>query len=712
MQNPAKSQENSNFQKVPYSFTGKFNKDPSESPYRFNILQNIQVIEGLNDEARIEEVSQNWDKYNPQYPESVNVKENVTYWLKAQIKGNQQLRKHILQIAPELGNDLVNFNIINAYHFDKNGKWVHQVTGLDIPSKDRVFKFWIPLIEVDVPANDTIELYVQVKMDQKDKRFLPEQLGINHIDESSIWPNQIYFGIAQSVFYAILIFQFFYVLLLYLMEREKMQLYLTFLMIGSFLAIAFTLDNYREFVILSTWRSYHDNLSFLRIFLIMLGQLKFTQHYFNYPNQSFFVQKVIPCVVGIGGTLIIISSFTRDITQKNPLPFILLIVAWGLSFYMAITSKQKASFIKRLYFVAFLPPILVLCVMLFYSFNLNLFHIENYNRTFDFLNKGILITMSALALSAGYRSRKIKEEKEEELKRNLKAEQEINKAINKFVPNEFISALGKKGITDVQLEDHTEREVTVLFSDIRGYTSLSEKLSPTENFKFVSNYSAQMGPIIRSNGGFINQYLGDGIMALFIDNPEGALKAAIEMHQINNQNNNQRMHEGNPDLTIGIGIHTGPLIMGVLGDEDRFDAATISDTVNAAARVEGLTKQYGCNILLSDASIRKVNESQFGLRYLEPVQVKGKKQVIKIYECFDGDKPALLDLKTKSLLSFKEASIAYLNKDFEKAINLFEDIPKRNLEDHTAHLFLKKSETFLKAGVPKNWEGVESMTFK
>ena len=128
-----------------------------------------------------------------------------------------------------------------------------------------------------------------------------------------------------------------------------------------------------------------------------------------------------------------------------------------------------------------------------------------------------------------------------------------------------------------------------------------------------------MGPIIRSNGGFINQYLGDGIMALFIDNPEGALKAAIEMHQINNQNNNQRVREGQPHLIIGIGMHTGPLIMGVLGDEDRFDAATISDTVNAAARVEGLTKQYGCNILLSDASIRKVNESQFGLRYLEPV---------------------------------------------------------------------------------------------
>ena len=129
----------------------------------------------------------------------MNVKENVTYWFKAKIKGNPQLRKHILQIAPELGNDLVNFNIINAYHFDKNGKWVHQVTGLDVPLKNRGFKFWSPLIEVDVSANDTIELYVQVKMDQKDKRFLPEQLGINHIDESSIWPNQIYFGIAQSV---------------------------------------------------------------------------------------------------------------------------------------------------------------------------------------------------------------------------------------------------------------------------------------------------------------------------------------------------------------------------------------------------------------------------------------------------------------------------------------------------------------------------------
>ena len=695
-----------------YSFSGGYTQGPIHSPFRFNILEDIRVIEDLSGALGIDEVAQSWQQRNPKSAEEIRVRENVSYWLKTKIKGNRYLSKHIFQIGSDIGNDLVNFNIINAYYKDGSGKWVIQSTGLDKPLKERVFEFWSPFISVDVPESDIVELFVQVKMNKIDKRFLPEQLGINHIDESSIWPNQIYLGIWQSIFYAILIFQFVYVLLLYLMEREKMQLYLAILMVGSFLGIAFTLDNFRDFVILSSWRSYHDAFSLIGIFFVILGQVKFTQYYFDYPDQTSLVKKVIPTVIGISGIAILISSFTRDITARNPLPFLLLILAWAVSFYMASTSKQNSPTIRKLYFAAFLPPALVLMVMLLYSLELNLFRIDNYNRSFVFLKFGILITMSALALSAGYRTRKIKDEKEEELKRNLKAEQEINRAINKFVPNEFISALGRESITEVQLGDHTEREVTVLFSDIRGYTSLSEKLSPTDNFKFVSDHSAEMGPIIRSHNGFINQYLGDGIMALFIDNPKGALMAAIDMHKSNNETNQRRIKKGQSPLQIGIGLHSGPLIMGVLGDDNRYDAATISDTVNAAARLEGLTKLYGCKILLSEASMEGIDESSFGTRYLGPVRVKGKEKALKIFECYDGDQPDLSKLKSQSTGLFNKGIRAYFDKHFDSAITYFDKIISNNPEDSSAILLKGKAVKNLKEGVASDWLGVESVDSK
>ena len=102
--------------------------------------------------------------------------------------------------------------------------------------------------------------------------------------------------------------------------------------------------------------------------------------------------------------------------------------------------------------------------------------------------------------------------------------------------------------------------------------------------------------------------------------------AAIDMHKSNNETNQRRIKKGQSPLQIGIGLHSGPLIMGVLGDDNRYDAATISDTVNAAARLEGLTKLYGCKILLSEASMEGIDESSFGTRYLGPVRVKGKEK--------------------------------------------------------------------------------------
>jgi two-component system sensor histidine kinase ChiS len=220
----------------------------------------------------------------------------------------------------------------------------------------------------------------------------------------------------------------------------------------------------------------------------------------------------------------------------------------------------------------------------------------------------------------------------------------IQEATGRFVPYEFIRALDKEGITDVKLGDHVAREVTVLFTDIRDYTKLAESMDPEENFLFVNDYLGKMGPVIQAHSGFINQYLGDGIMAIFQHRSEDALMAAIAMQDAVRAYNKDQTRNGRSPIRVGMGMHTGSLIMGIIGDHRRTEAATISDTVNTASRMEGLTKYFNASILLSEYSLAAIADpAQFSLRYLGLVKVKGKKTPIEVYECFDGDPPAVIE---------------------------------------------------------------------
>ena len=282
-----------------------------------------------------------------------------------------------------------------------------------------------------------------------------------------------------------------------------------------------------------------------------------------------------------------------------------------------------------------------------------------------------------------------------------------------FVPNEFLHSLNRNRITEVLLGDHTEKEVTVLFLDIRGYTALSETMTPEENFRFVNAFHGRMGPVIQKHKGFVNQYLGDAIMAIFPTNPETALQAAIDMQKQLVKYNEERSLRGRQLIKMGIGLHTGQLIMGIIGDKNRLDAATIADTVYTASRIEGLTKYYGASILLTEDSLEKMeNKADFHLRYLGQVLVKGKKNPIGIYECFDGDAPTLFTHKHNTTTEFKTGLNYYFNRDFPEASGSFSKVLKSNPEDKVAELFLNKAGRYIHEGVADDWEGVEEMTFK
>jgi class 3 adenylate cyclase len=331
---------------------------------------------------------------------------------------------------------------------------------------------------------------------------------------------------------------------------------------------------------------------------------------------------------------------------------------------------------------------------------------------FSAANLKLLVTL-ALQSSAAIESAMLYERNIREVKEREEAILRIHEVTKKFVPNEFIRSLGKEAITDVKLGDQVEKIVTVLFTDIRDFTSLSEKMTPEENFHFVSSFNGRLGPIIRSNRGFINQYLGDSIMAIFPEGPDDALNAAINMQKEVYEINRERMAEGLSAIKAGIGMHTGSLIMGITGDEYRMDAATISDTVNTASRIESLTKYYKSPLLLSQDTQRRIKGTyKFHLRQLGTVRLKGKHNLLNIVECINGFDQEEFEKKLSTLSYFKDAISYYHEQQFGNAVALFQEVLAIDPDDQTVKLFMENATRYLQDGIPENWSGVEEMLSK
>lgn len=270
---------------------------------------------------------------------------------------------------------------------------------------------------------------------------------------------------------------------------------------------------------------------------------------------------------------------------------------------------------------------------------------------------------------------------------------------DRFIPNEFIRSLGHDRITEVQLGDLVERVVSVLFTDIRSYTTLSEAMTPEDTFRFINGYTNRMGPIIHKNNGFVNQYLGDGIMAIFQYSADDALEAMIGMQIKLREYNIERAAKNRPLIAVGMGLHTGPLIMGIIGDTRRTDAATISDTVNTAARMEGLTKGFGVRILISGSSYKSLkNPDKYHFRFIGKVKVKGKNESVDVYECIDGDPPDELEMKWKLKEGFDVAVTHFYGKKYEETLMLTKQIIEQNPKDRVAKYFYEKSLERLENG--------------
>jgi class 3 adenylate cyclase len=285
----------------------------------------------------------------------------------------------------------------------------------------------------------------------------------------------------------------------------------------------------------------------------------------------------------------------------------------------------------------------------------------------------------------------------------------MNKANARFVPRQFIEYLGKESIADVELGDQIQKEMTVLFTDIRDFTSISEQMTPKENFNFLNNYLGYMEPVIRKNNGFVDKFIGDAIMAIFPDNTEDAINAAIEMRIKLIEFNHIISQFGQAPIDSGIGIHSGSLMLGIVGGEGRMEGTVISDAVNLASRLEGLTKVYGSSIIITEETLVKINDpTNYNYRFLDVVKVKGKKDTVYIFEVIDGDPIDVQELKDASKELFVEGLQAYKNKDFQQALKLFKKTIKINPFDQASMQYVGRCQKFIDLGVPDDWDGIES----
>lgn len=295
----------------------------------------------------------------------------------------------------------------------------------------------------------------------------------------------------------------------------------------------------------------------------------------------------------------------------------------------------------------------------------------------------------------------------------LKEVKKLNLAYHVFFPEEFIKQLNRKSILDVKLGDFIESKMTILFSDLRSYTSLSEKMTPKQNFRFLNNYLKNMSPIIRQNNGFIDKYIGDAIMALFPRNPEDAIKSAIEMQKTIKKINRAREIFKLEPIRTGIGIHTGHVILGTIGEKSRMEGTVVSDAVNISSRLENLTKFYSSDILISmDTFLELDDPLQFHFRILDRVKVKGKSTNITVVEIMNGMEEHRLE-KLLNTKGFFEAGIGYyLARKFDLAIPSFRKVLAEVPDDKASLLYIQRSEFYNTKGVPKDWEGVEILDHK
>lgn len=289
----------------------------------------------------------------------------------------------------------------------------------------------------------------------------------------------------------------------------------------------------------------------------------------------------------------------------------------------------------------------------------------------------------------------------------------------KFVPQQFQRRVAEEGVQNIRIGQANSDIITILFSDIRNFTSLSESMEPQKLLNFVNAYLDRVCMPLGQYHGFVDKFIGDAVMALF-DLPEHsdalearyAVLSAIDMHRERRAFNQEMVPAGYPRLQAGIGIHSGPVVIGTMGTSQRIETTVLGDSVNLASRLEMLTKHFDARVLASGSTLELLRGESFRWRYLGKVQVKGRQRSVEVHELLEVDPPEIAEAKQGNLSLLQEGHHLYAQRQWKGAQAAFQACLERFPGDGGARMLLNTCRLWEQQEPPEDWDGVITLTEK
>jgi len=288
----------------------------------------------------------------------------------------------------------------------------------------------------------------------------------------------------------------------------------------------------------------------------------------------------------------------------------------------------------------------------------------------------------------------------------------LNDALVQFVPQEFLTSLGRHDISEVKLGDSVTKTMSILFADINGYTKLVEGMPPQATIDLLNDLFGALEPAIVDHHGFVDSYIGDAIMALFDGTPRNAIDAALAMLTALRRHNEARRARGLADIAIGIGINTGVVTLGTNGGARRLKCSVFGDAVNLAARIEHLTRRYEVSLLVSEHTMELTGADHgHDIRTVDRVSVVGRSAVTTLYEVYDADPEPRRAAKRAVDAEYYAGVAAFYDRRFAEALAAFERCLATH-DDAVIRSYAARSRALAATPPDPAWTGVEVLQQK
>jgi len=651
----------------------------------YDLGQHLEFLEDPDKSFTLDDVraSELAGQFKPSRQQPANFSMTTSaYWVRMQLHPLVQ-QSWLLEISnPRLDR-------IDLYVSTPQEETIHKTTGLMFPFRNREvahqnFAFHLPLTQ-------GVASSIYLRVESSDAIFLPMRLWPENAFAAHEGARQFQLG----MYYGLLLVMGIVNLLVFFAIKDKSHLYFT-LFLFSFTMVLLELSGLSDrflFGNMDWWAK--QSLPFfegLSAFWAILFTRSFLQTEKNLPD----VHRILSSLI-VPALLIILLALMVDY-RWSIIGMIALGIGSAIIIQVTAVMCWRKGFRPARYFL--IAWAMFLFGTVFYALAaLGLLTFNIFTNNILQIGVGWMAVLMPLALTDRFNT--LEQEKRqaqlriiEEQQKTMDVQRTMMDAISRFVPKQFLSFLKKEDITDVRLGDVVQKDMAVLFTDIRGFTSLSEGMTPDENFRFINTYLEFVEPSVDAHDGFVDKFIGDAIMALFPDGADKAVAAAIDMRKRLGDFNRHQQKQGLNPIDTGIGIHCGDLMLGTVGSKQRLDTTVIGDTVNLASRLEGQTKEFGAAIIISEAVHAKLADPEkYCLRQINMVQVRGKNIPVTIYDVFDADPAAIKKKKFATKASLHQALAHIKDENFKKAKPLLKQCLDIYPEDKAAQKLLEQCES-------------------